>query len=148
MLAFILRRVLQSLLVMAVVAFIAFGLFNFTGDPVTFMVGQDATLQERQQLRAALGLDQPFYVQFARFLGNAAQGEFGRSLRQARKVSVLIKERLPATVELATAAALLALLVGIPLGVYTALRRNSWLSHFLLAAPVFCAKKQIVSGVA
>ena len=119
---------------MAVVAFIAFGLFNFTGDPVTFMVGQDATLQERQQLRAALGLDQPFYVQFARFLGNAAQGEFGRSLRQARKVSVLIKERLPATVELATAAALLALLVGIPLGVYTALRRNSWLSHFLLAA--------------
>src|SRR6185369_7022001 len=134
LLAFVLRRVLQSLLVMAVVAFIAFGLFNFTGDPVTFMVGQDATLQERQQLRAALGLDQPFYVQFARFLGNAAQGEFGRSLRQARKVSVLIKERLPATVELATAAALLALLVGIPLGVYTALRRNSWLSHFLLAA--------------
>jgi peptide/nickel transport system permease protein len=133
-LAFILRRVLQSLLVMAVVAFIAFGLFNFTGDPVTFMVGQDATQQERQQLRVELGLDRPFYVQFARFLGNAAQGEFGRSLRQARKVSVLIKERLPATVELATAAALLALFVGIPLGVYTALRRNSWLSHFLLAA--------------
>jgi len=68
---------MQSVLVMAVVAFIAFGLFNFTGDPVAFMVGQDATIQDRQRLRAELGLDQPFYVQFARFLGNAATGEFG-----------------------------------------------------------------------
>ena len=133
MLAFILRRLLQSALVMAVVAFIAFGLFNFTGDPVQFMVGQDTTLEERARLRAELGLDQPFYVQFVRYVGNAAQGEFGLSLRQARKVSVLLKERLPATLELATSAALLALFVGIPLGVYTALRRNSWLSHVLLA---------------
>jgi peptide/nickel transport system permease protein len=132
-LAFILRRLLQSALVMAVVAFIAFGLFNFTGDPVQFMVGQDTTLEERAKLRAELGLDQPFYVQFVRYVGNAAQGEFGLSLRQARKVSVLLKERLPATLELATSAALLALFVGIPLGVYTALRRNSWLSHVLLA---------------
>jgi peptide/nickel transport system permease protein len=134
MLAFVLRRLLQSALVMAVVAFIAFGLFNFTGDPVQFMVGQDTTIEERQRLRAELGLDRPFYVQFVRYLGNAVQGEFGLSLRQARKVSALIKERLPATVELATSAALLALIVGIPLGVYTALRRNSPLSHVLLAA--------------
>ena len=133
MLAFILRRILQSALVMVVVAFIAFGLFNYTGDPVQFMVGQDTTMEERQKLRAELGLDKPFYVQFVRYLGNAMQGEFGLSLRQARKVSTLIKERLPATLELATSAALLALFVGIPLGVYTALRRNSWLSHVLLA---------------
>src|SRR5689334_17214169 len=119
---------------MVVVAFIAFGLFNFTGDPVQFMVGQDTTLAERAKLRAELGLDQPFYVQFVRYVGNAARGEFGLSLRQARKVSVLLKERLPATVELATCAALLALVVGIPLGVYTALRRNSFTSHFVLAA--------------
>ena len=133
MLAFILRRILQSALVMVVVAFIAFGLFNYTGDPVQFMVGQDTTMEERQKLRAELGLDKPFYVQFVRYLGNAMQGEFGLSLRQARKVSTLIKERLPATLELATSAALLALFIGIPLGVYTALRRNSWLSHVLLA---------------
>jgi len=76
-LAFILRRFLQSIVVMAVVAFIAFGLFNFTGDPVVFMVGQDATAAEKAQLRAELGLDQPFVVQFARFVGNAARGEFG-----------------------------------------------------------------------
>ena len=134
MLAFVLRRVVQSALVMLVVAFIAFGLFNFTGDPVQFMVGQDTTMEERARLRSELGLDKPFYVQFARYVGNAVQGEFGLSLRQARKVSVLLKERLPATMELATAAALLALLVGIPLGVYTALRRNSVASHVLLAA--------------
>src|SRR4030095_8971042 len=132
-LAFILRRILQSALVMTVVAFIAFGLFNFTGDPVQFMVGQDTTREERARLRSELGLDKPFYVQFVRYVGNAVQGEFGLSLRQARKVSVLLKERLPATLELATSAALLALLVGIPLGVYTALRRHSVASHVLLA---------------
>ncbi len=118
---------------MAVVAFIAFGLFNFTGDPVAFMVGQDATMEDRQRLRAELGIDQPFYVQFARFLGNAVRGDFGLSLRQARPVAVLLKERLPATLELSGSAALLALFVGIPLGVYTALRRKSWFAHFLLA---------------
>ena len=134
MLAFILRRLLQSLLVMTVVAYIAFGLFNYIGDPVAFMLGQDATIQERQRLRAELGLDQPFYVQFARFVGNAVQGDFGVSLRQGRQVAVLLKERLPATLELSFAAAAIALFVGIPLGVYTALRRNTWLSHFLLAA--------------
>lgn len=133
MLAFILRRVLQSVLVMAVVAYIAFGLFNFVGDPVAFMLGQDATIEDRTRLRAELGLDQPFYVQFTRFLGNAVQGDFGVSLRQGRQVATLLKERLPATLELSIVAALIALFVGIPLGVYTALRRNSWLSHLLLA---------------
>jgi peptide/nickel transport system permease protein len=133
-LAFILRRVLQSAIVLAVVALIAFGLFNFTGDPVAFMVGQDATTEEKVALRADLGLDKPFYVQFARFVGNALHGEFGRSLRQARQVSTLFKERLPATLELSFVAALLALVVGIPLGVYTALRRDTWSAHLLLAA--------------
>ena len=134
MLAFILRRVLQSAAVMAVVAFIAFGLFNFTGDPVAFMLGQDATIQERQRLRADLGLDQPFYVQFAHFVGNAVRGDFGLSLRQGRQVSTLLRERLPATLELSILAAAIALFVGIPLGVYTALRRNTWIAHVLLTA--------------
>jgi len=134
MLAFILRRLLQSAAVMAVVAFIAFGLFNFTGDPVAFMLGQDATIQERQRLRADLGLDQPFYVQFARFVGNAVRGDFGLSLRQGRQVSTLLRERLPATLELSILAALIALFVGIPLGVYTALKRDTWIAHVLLTA--------------
>jgi peptide/nickel transport system permease protein len=134
LLAFVLRRILQSVAVMAVVAFIAFGLFNFTGDPVSFMVGPDATLAERARLRTDLGLDRPSYVQFGRFIANAAHGEFGMSLRQGRSVSTLLKERLPATLELSMVAAVLALVVGIPLGVYTALKRDTWLAHALLAA--------------
>jgi len=132
LLAFVLRRIVQSAFVMLVVAFIAFGLFNFTGDPVTFMVGQDATQEQRAELRAAIGLDQPFYVQFTRFVERALRGEFGLSLRQGRPVATLLKERLPATLELATSAAVLALVLGIPAGVYTALRRHSWFSQLLL----------------
>jgi peptide/nickel transport system permease protein len=132
-LAFILRRILQSVAVMAAVAFIAFALFTYTGDPVTFMVGQDATQEDRARLRADLGLDQPFYIQFGRFIGRAVQGDFGLSLRQGRPVATLLKERLPATLELAFTAALLAVLLGVPAGVYTALKRDSWLSHVLLA---------------
>ena len=133
MLAFILRRILQSVAVMAAVAFIAFALFTYTGDPVTFMVGQDATQEDRARLRADLGLDQPFYVQFGRFVGRAVQGDFGLSLRQGRPVATLLRERLPATLELAFTAAVLAVLLGVPAGVYTALKRDSWLSHVLLA---------------
>jgi peptide/nickel transport system permease protein len=132
-LAFVLRRLLQSLFVLALVGFIAFALFNFTGDPVVFMVGQDASVADKARLRAELGLDQPFYVQFAHFAGNAAQGEFGVSLRQGRQVATLLRERLPATLELSITAAALALLAGIPLGVYTALRRSGWLAQLLLA---------------
>ena len=132
MLAFILRRLFQAVIVMLTVAFIAFMLFQFVGDPVTNLMGQDATVQQRQQLRADLGLDQPFVVQFARFVGNAVRGEFGISLRQGRKVSALIAERLPATLELALMAALIGLLVGIPLGVYAALKRGTVLSQLVM----------------
>ena len=131
MLAFILRRLLQAVLVMLVVAFIAFMLFQYVGDPVTNLLGQDATVEQREQLRADLGLDKPFVVQFARFVGNAARGEFGLSLRQGRKVATLIAERFPATLELAVTAGIVALAVGIPMGVYAALRRGSFSSQLL-----------------
>jgi peptide/nickel transport system permease protein len=132
MLAFILRRLLQALVVMLVVAFIAFMLFQYVGDPVTNILGQDATPAQRQQLRADLGLEQPFPVQFARFIGNASRGEFGLSLRQGRKVSSLIAERLPATLELSLLAALIALVVGVPMGVYAALKRGTLLSQTMM----------------
>lgn len=132
MLAFILRRLAQALAVMLTVAFIAFMLFQYVGDPVTNLLGQDATPQQREQLRADLGLDQPFPVQFLRFVGNAVRGEFGLSLRQGRKVSSLIAERFPATLELASMAAVIALLFGIPMGVYAALRRGSLLSQAMM----------------
>ncbi len=110
---------------MLAVAFIAFMLFQYVGDPVTNLLGQDATPAQREQLRVDLGLDKPFPLQFAHFIGNAVQGEFGLSLRQGRKVSSLLAERFPATLELSLVAAFLALAVGIPLGVYAALRRGS-----------------------
>jgi peptide/nickel transport system permease protein len=134
MFAFVVRRLLQAVLVMLTVAFVAFLLFQYVGDPVNQMLGQDATPEDRARLRADLGLDEPFFVQFAKFAGNAVRGDFGISLRQGRAVSTLIEERLPATLELSLVAGVLAIVVGIPMGVYTALRRSSWLSQFLLAA--------------
>jgi peptide/nickel transport system permease protein len=125
MLAFVLRRLAQAVLVMLTVAFIAFTLFQYVGDPVTNLLGQDATPEQRDRLRQDLGLDDSAPVQFVKFIGNAVRGEFGLSLRQGRKVSSLIAERFPATLELALIASVIALLVGIPLGVFTALRRSS-----------------------
>jgi peptide/nickel transport system permease protein len=133
MLAFIVRRLVQAVVVMLVVAFVSFSLFQFVGDPVVAMLGQDATPEQRADLRRDLGLDEPIAVQFATFVKNAAQGDFGLSYRQGRKVSTLIKERLPATLELSLAAAALALVVGIPMGVYTALRRKGLLANVFLA---------------
>jgi peptide/nickel transport system permease protein len=132
MLAFILRRLVQAVMVMLAVAFIAFMLFQYVGDPVTNLLGQDATPEQRRELRADLGLDKPFPLQFAAFVANAVRGEFGLSLRQGRKVSSLIVERFPATVELALSAAVIALALGIPMGVYAALRRGSFFSQVLM----------------
>ncbi len=132
MFAFIVSRLLQALPVMLVVSLISFAMFAYVGDPVAIMLGQDFTEAQRQALIAELGLDKPFFVQFASFLGNAAQGEFGLSYRLSRPVAELIAERAPATLELALCAAFIALAVGVPMGVYTGLYRNSWLSRFFL----------------
>lgn len=133
MLSFIARRLLQSLIVMLVVALIAFSMFRYVGDPVAGMVGQDTTEAQRAQLRADLGLNDPFPVQFARFVGDALKGDFGVSYRQRRPVSSLIEERLPATLELSFVSALMALAFGIPMGIYTALRRRGVLAKSFMA---------------
>ncbi len=134
MLAFVIRRLLQSIMVMLAVGFIAFSLFNFVGDPVSLMLPPEATSADRDEVRKNLGLDAPFHVQFAKFIGNALQGNFGISLRLGRPVSQLLIERLPATLELAMTAALIGLFVGIPMGVYTALKRNSVIAKTLLTS--------------
>src|SRR5919199_5915725 len=132
MFAFIISRILQAVPVMLAVALISFAMFAYVGDPVSIMLGQDFTEAQRAALVAQLGLDQPFFVQFAKFVVNAAQGEFGLSYRMSRPVAELIAERAPATLELAFCAAAFALLVGVPMGVYTGLYRNSWLSRAFL----------------
>ncbi|CAN1570829.1 DppB ABC-type dipeptide/oligopeptide/nickel transport systems, permease components [Burkholderiaceae bacterium] len=133
MFAFIIRRLLQAVGVMLTVALLAFILFQYVGDPVMIMLGQEGTPAEREQLRRDLGLNDPIIVQFYHFLANAVQGDFGLSLRQGQKVSSLLRDRLPATLELSIAAALIALVIGVPLGVYTALKRNGKLSQAFLA---------------
>jgi peptide/nickel transport system permease protein len=132
MLAFLVRRALQALLVMLVVALIAFTLFRFVGDPINQMVGLETSAEERAQLREVLGLNDPVPVQFARFVWHALHFDFGISYQFKQPVVDLIGERFPATMELAFVSALLALLLGIPMGVYTAINRRSWVSTLLL----------------
>ena len=132
MMALVLRRLLQSIVVMLVVALMAFTIFRYVGDPVAMMVGQETSLQERAQLRVTLGLDDPIPVQFGRFVIRMVHGNFGISYQIGRPVSELLVERLPATLELSGIAALFALLVGIPMGVYTALYPTRWLSKIFL----------------
>ena len=132
MTALVLRRLLQSIVVMLVVALMAFTIFRYVGDPVAMMVGQETSLEERAQLRVTLGLDDPIPVQFGRFVIDIVHGNFGISYQIGRPVSELLVERLPATLELSGIAALFALLVGIPMGVYTALYPTRWLSKIFL----------------
>lgn len=132
MIAFITQRLGQAILVLLVVALASFALFNYVGDPVNNMVGQEATVEDRAELRERLGLNDPGIVQFGRFITNALRGDFGISYRLQRPVAQLIAERMPATLELVFASAVLALAVGIPLGVYTGLNRDSLLSRFIL----------------
>lgn len=131
--SFLFRRIGQAALVMVLVSAAAFLLFNYVGDPVNNLVGQEASFEDRQALRDRLGLNDPAPVQFVRFMGNALSADFGISYRMQRPVSELIAERLPATVELVIASALFSLLLGIPMGVYTAIHREGFLSRLVLS---------------
>ena len=133
MIAFIAERVFQSLLVMAAVALIAFMVFQFVGDPIASMIGQETTAEDIARMRENLGVDKPVLVQFARYVGNVLTGNFGVSLRTVKPVDALIAERLPATLELSGMAALFALAFAIPLGVLTGLKPKHWLSRAFLA---------------
>jgi peptide/nickel transport system permease protein len=132
MLAFAIRRLLEAAFVMLTVALLAFVLFRFVGDPVNQMVGQDTSLEDRMRLREELGLNDPVAVQFGRFVGNAARFDFGISYQVKQPVTTIIADRFPATLELAVAAALFAVVLGIPMGVYTGIHRDSWLSKIFL----------------
>jgi peptide/nickel transport system permease protein len=130
--SYIVRRVLQSVIVLFVVGLVAFAMFNFVGDPIDNMLGQERTQEDIDRLRAQLGLDQPFPVQYWKFLMNAADGNMGVSYRQGRPVTDIIAERLPATLELALVSGFLALFFGIVMGVLTAIRRDGWLTNTVM----------------
>lgn len=132
MIAFIVRRLVQAALVMLAVAFIAFAMFNFVGDPVINMVGQDTPVDEILELRKTLGVDDPMPVRFGRFVVNAVQGKFGLSYRTTEPVARMITDRLPATLELSFVAIVIALAVGIPMGVFSGLYPHHWLSRGMM----------------
>ena len=133
MLAFIIRRIGQSILVLLVVGLVAFSMFRFVGDPIDNLLGQERTIEDVERLRAQLGLDQPFPVQYFKFLEGALQGNFGVSYRQGRPVAEILLERAPATLELAAVSGILAIVFGIALGVFTAIRRNGAVAHVIMA---------------
>lgn len=132
MFAFILQRLFQSVVVLFVVGLVAFSLFRFVGDPIENMMGQERTMADVERLREQLGLDDPVIVQYFRYLGNVAQGEFGISYRMNRPVADLLAERLPATLELAFVSGVFAFLLGVGLGVYTALRRQGVMANLVM----------------
>ncbi len=132
MFGFITSRVLQAIPVLLIVGFIAFALFAYVGDPVSIMLPQDHTEADRLALIKSLGMDQPFFVQYWHFLLNALHGNFGNSYRLAQPVSSLIAERLPATLELAITASVLAFVIGVPMGVYTGIHRNNLVSRLFM----------------
>ena len=133
MIAFAIRRFMQALGVMLVVALISFLMFRFVGDPVNQLVGVDTSPAEREALRQALGLNDPVMIQFSRFIVKAVQIDFGISYQFKQPVAALIASRLPATLELSFVSALFALAVGVPMGVYTGLYRNTLLARGFLA---------------
>jgi len=133
-LSFILKRVGQSVLVLLVTGAIAFSMFRFVGDPIDNMLGQERTLEDVERLRERLGLDQSVVVQYFKFLQGAVQGDFGVSFRQGREVSEILLERAPATLELAAVSAIFAVVLGIALGVFTAIRRNGFVANFIMSA--------------
>jgi peptide/nickel transport system permease protein len=132
MIVHLVRSLLQGILVILAVGLIAFSMFRFVGDPIASLAGQESTDADRAELSERLGLNDPFPVQFVRFLGNAAHGDFGISYRQARPVADLLAERLPATLELAVLSALFAFIVGVGLGVYAAINRRGVVANSVM----------------
>ncbi|TMJ84454.1 MAG: ABC transporter permease [Alphaproteobacteria bacterium] len=133
MLAFIVRRAIQAIGVMLAVGIISFSMFRFAGDPVNQIVSLDTSAAERAQVRQSLGLDDPVPIQFARYFGNAMQFKFGVSYQFRQPVASLLKERMPATLELAICATMLAMVFGIMMGVYSALKRDTLVTKILQA---------------
>ena len=129
---FILKRLSQSVFVMIAVAFLAFSLFRFVGDPITQMTGVETSIEDQERLREELGLNDPFVVQFSRFIGDMLQGDFGYSYRTRQPVGEMISSRIPATLELGIVALFISLLVGIPTGVFTALRPRGFATQTIL----------------
>jgi peptide/nickel transport system permease protein len=133
---FVIRRVLQSLVVLVVMSLLVFFGINVIGDPVDLLISPDADQEDIENAIRALGLDRPIHEQYWYFVLNALQGDLGRSFIFQEPALKLIVQRMPATMELALAAMLLAVFVGIPLGMYAGLRPESRASKVIMAGSI------------
>jgi len=133
---YILRRLLQGLLTLWAASTIAFGLTFLSGDPASLMIGDHWTAEQIASFREYMGFDRPFHVQYLEYLGRLLQGDFGLSVRQGAPVTELIMERLPATGALAGSALLIIVAVALPVGILSALRRNSWLDAVVMSGTI------------
>lgn len=132
---YILRRLLMLIPVLFGISIFVFLLMYFTpGDPAVLMLGEGAPPEQLEALREAMGLNDPFYVQYYRWLRNAVRGDLGRSLRSKKLVTEEILDRLPATTELAVAAVAFAVIVGVPVGILSATKPNSWFDNLAMVA--------------
>ena len=136
MLVYVIRRLMQAALVMVVMSALVFAGIYLIGDPVAMMVSPDANEAERQAVRVALGLDQPIWVQYFTFVGDALQGNFGKSFLAGQPAMGLILERMPATMELALCSLILSLAVGLPMGVYAGLRPHAASSKAIMTGSI------------
>ena len=132
MFAYVSRRLIQSIFVMLTVSLLAFAMFRFVGDPIAVMVGQETSIEDQERLREQLGLNDPVIQQYGRFVSNLLTGEFGFSYRTRQPIGEMLLERAPATIELGLVSLLISLTVGIPAGIYTALRNDGFLSQTIL----------------
>jgi peptide/nickel transport system permease protein len=124
---YIAKRLVQVIPVMLGITIVAFVLVRLTGDPAAIILPPEAPQEVVDNFRREFGLDQPLYIQYLRFVGDALRGDFGRSIRYKEPVGQLFAERVPATLELALSSMALALIVGVPVGILSAVRRNTWL---------------------
>jgi len=127
--AYILKRLFHSIFVLVGISLVVFVILHLTGDPAALLMPMDATPEQVAQFRQEMGFNDPILVQYWRFFKGTLQGDFGKSFRHSQPALDLVMERMPATIQLTLAAMVIALLVAIPVGIISAIRRNSILDH-------------------
>ena len=132
MFAFIVRRIIQAVIVMLVISLVGFSIQHQIGDPIRDLVGERVTPAERAVIRDQLGLNDPFYIQYTRFVKNAAKGDLGLSFFYKKPALEVIAAKAPATIELVIVTALILIVISIPAGIYSAIYPRSWLSRMVI----------------
>lgn len=133
---YIFKRILQIIPVLFLISLFVFGLVHVAGDPVVLMLPEDASIEDQNRLRTALGLDEPFLVQYGNFLGNLIQGDFGKSFKYNQDALPIVLERLPATLQLTLTSMLIATIIAVPMGIWSATKQNTFIDLFASGAAV------------